>query len=107
MNDRNFVAKHMRQFCKGGGSHVNMKRKSLLEGNLPEDMSELIDDDQPQHQQTSEEISAYQNYLAHREELRQAIENSVFAALVEMGDKAKQLCWFPTEASTQKYITAR
>lgn len=106
MNDRNFVAKHMKQFCKGGGSHVNMKRKSLLQGNLEEDLSELTDD-QPIETMTEDDKSSYQNYLQHREELRQALENSFFAALVKMGDKAKELSFFPTETTTLPYLISR
>lgn len=38
--ERNFVAKHMRTFNKGAGSHTNQVRKNQLQGNL----SELLDE---------------------------------------------------------------
>jgi len=44
--ERNFVAKHMRQFNKGAGSHTNQVRKGQLQGNLRELLDEYFLDDE-------------------------------------------------------------
>lgn len=41
-------------------------------------------------------------YLAHREELKMAFEKSIFTSLNKLGDKIKELDWFPGTTCSSK-----